>query len=162
MIRIRNESDFRNWFKKNYRKLGFSKIIKSSTKSCLDFVMLEGDKKVNVELEIKSSNFNLHHHPSEGIDKIICVIKDVRLDLPVIKAKGIKLIEWGDKESFYSIKRQAYSLFKRKEVRILTTSEVASLLSIHWSTAEKTLLELIIDGKVIKIKKLGVNLWMLK
>lgn len=45
---------------------------------------------------------------------------------------------------------------------VVTTSEVAKELKVSWNTAEKYLLELIIDKKVRKIKKLGVNLWMLK
>lgn len=51
--------------------------------------------------------------------------------------------------------------FVRKE-KVITSSELAKHLEISWNTAEKYLVELIIDGKVIKIKKLGVNLWMLK
>jgi|TARA_Y100000310_G_scaffold63517_1_gene58945 Mn-dependent DtxR family transcriptional regulator len=49
-----------------------------------------------------------------------------------------------------------------KKEKVVTSSEVAKKLNISWNTAEKYLLELIIDGKIIKIKKLGVNLWMLK
>ncbi|HUS50534.1 MAG TPA: hypothetical protein VMZ91_10240 [Candidatus Paceibacterota bacterium] len=162
MIRIRNESDFRNWFKKNYGKLGFSKIVKSSTNGFPDFIMLKGNKKIRVELEIKSSNFKLHNHPIEGVDKVLCIIEDVKLKLPTIKVKGIRLIKWGEKESFYSIKKQVYNLFKKEGIKVLTTSEVASLINISWNTAEKSLLELVIDGKVERIKKEGVNLWLPK
>lgn len=49
-----------------------------------------------------------------------------------------------------------------KNERIVTSSEVAGMLGVSWNTAEKYLLELIIDGKVERIKKVGVNLWMLK
>jgi ribosomal protein S25 len=49
----------------------------------------------------------------------------------------------------------------RKE-KIVTSSEIASKFKISWNTAEKYLLELVIEGKLQKIKKLGVNLWMLK
>ena len=49
----------------------------------------------------------------------------------------------------------------RKE-RVVTSSEVAGALGVSWNTAEKYLLELIIEGKVVKIKKMGVNLWLLK
>lgn len=51
--------------------------------------------------------------------------------------------------------------FIRKE-KVITSSELAKHLRISWNTAEKYLLELVIDGKIFKIKKLGVNLWMLK
>ncbi len=49
-----------------------------------------------------------------------------------------------------------------KKERIVTSSEIAGKLKISWNTAEKNLLELIIDGKIEKIKKAGVNLWVLK
>ena len=49
-----------------------------------------------------------------------------------------------------------------KSQRVITTSELAQFLKVSWNTAEKYLLELAIEGKVIKIKKQGVNLWLLK
>lgn len=49
-----------------------------------------------------------------------------------------------------------------KKEKVATSSEIAKHIKVSWNTAEKYLLELIIDGKIIKIKKLGVNLWMLK
>ena len=51
--------------------------------------------------------------------------------------------------------------FIRKE-RVATTSEIATRFKISWNTAEKCLLELTIEQKIARIKKLGVNLWMLK
>lgn len=56
--------------------------------------------------------------------------------------------------------KKIIDLIKKKQ--IVTSSEVAGHLGVSWNTAEKYLLELIIDGKVKKIKKLGVNLWTLK
>lgn len=46
--------------------------------------------------------------------------------------------------------------------RVITSSELAKHLSVSWNTAEKYLLELAVDGKIVKIKKEGVNLWMEK
>ena len=46
--------------------------------------------------------------------------------------------------------------------RVVTTSELAEFLKISWNTAEKYLLELALEGKVLRIKKAGVNLWVLK
>lgn len=46
--------------------------------------------------------------------------------------------------------------------KVITTSEVAKLLSISWNTAEKILTELFIEKKVIRVRKEGVNLWLLK
>lgn len=57
-------------------------------------------------------------------------------------------------------KKKILDLIKKKKV--VTSSEVAKYLKISWNTAEKYLLELVIDSKLIKIKKEGVNLWMLK
>lgn len=46
--------------------------------------------------------------------------------------------------------------------KVVTSSEVAEGLKVSWNTAEKYLLELLIEGKVDRIKKTGVNLWVLK
>jgi predicted HTH transcriptional regulator len=51
--------------------------------------------------------------------------------------------------------------FLKKE-KIITSSELAKHLGISWNTAEKYLLELIIENKAVRMKKKGVNLWMLK
>jgi len=48
------------------------------------------------------------------------------------------------------------------EKRVITTSEIAKFLKVSWNTAEKYLLELVIEGEIVKIKKEGVNLWVLK
>lgn len=49
-----------------------------------------------------------------------------------------------------------------KEKRVVTSSEVAKLLNISWNTADKYLLELLVEGRIERIKKVGVNLWMIK
>lgn len=48
------------------------------------------------------------------------------------------------------------------EKKVITSSELAKFIGVSWNTAEKYLLELALEGKIIKIKKEGVNLWMLK
>lgn len=48
------------------------------------------------------------------------------------------------------------------EKKVITSSELAKFLGVSWNTAEKYLLELVIENKIIRIKKEGVNLWMLK
>lgn len=45
---------------------------------------------------------------------------------------------------------------------VVTTSELASFLKVSWNTAEKYLLELTLEDKVIRIKKAGVNLWIIR
>ena len=49
-----------------------------------------------------------------------------------------------------------------KENRVVTSSELARFLKVSWNTAEKYLLELVIEEQIVRIKKLGVNLWLLK
>ena len=46
--------------------------------------------------------------------------------------------------------------------RVVTSSEIAKELKISWNTADKYLLELAFEGKLERIKKEGVNLWMKK
>lgn len=51
--------------------------------------------------------------------------------------------------------------FVKKE-RVVTSSEVAKYLKVSWNTADKYLLELVVEGKVERIKKEGVTLWLLR
>tara|TARA_Y100000310_G_scaffold38326_1_gene35928 strand:+ start:2821 stop:3012 length:192 start_codon:yes stop_codon:yes gene_type:complete len=51
--------------------------------------------------------------------------------------------------------------FSKKD-RVITTAEIASEFQVSWNTAEKYLLELTLDNKFKKVKKAGVNLWVLK
>ncbi|MFH0868020.1 MAG: FaeA/PapI family transcriptional regulator [Candidatus Woesearchaeota archaeon] len=51
--------------------------------------------------------------------------------------------------------------FARKD-RVITTAEIADYFKISWNTAERYLLELALDNKFKRIKKTGVNLWILK
>jgi len=49
-----------------------------------------------------------------------------------------------------------------KEKKVVTSSELAKHLKISWNTADKYLLEEVISGNIERIKKEGVNLWMIK
>ena len=49
-----------------------------------------------------------------------------------------------------------------KQKRVITSSELAKDLNVSWNTADKYLLELALENKVERIKKIGVNLWLLK
>jgi predicted HTH transcriptional regulator len=49
-----------------------------------------------------------------------------------------------------------------EKLRVVTSSEVAKTLKISWNTAESYLKDLVIEGKIERIKKEGVNLWMEK
>ena len=159
MIKIRNESDFRNWFKENYHELGFSKIIKSNSDCCPDFIMLEDGIEIRVELEVKSSNFRLHNHSINDVDRVVCAIADIELPIPVIEVKNVEVIGINGPAP-YSFSELAYSLFGEKS--ILTTSEVAKALDINNGTANMALLNLVVDKKIDRIKKKGVTLWILR
>ena len=64
------------------------------------------------------------------------------------------------KTALTDIKREIMKLVVK--TKVVTTSEIATELEVSWNTAEKHLLELTIDGKVIRMKKTGVNLWVIK
>lgn len=49
-----------------------------------------------------------------------------------------------------------------KGKKVITSSELAKHLKISWNTADKYLLEEVISGDIERIKKEGVNLWMIK
>ncbi|MFC1685887.1 DeoR family transcriptional regulator [Nanoarchaeota archaeon] len=51
---------------------------------------------------------------------------------------------------------------KIEKTKVVTTSEIAEELEVSWNTAEKHLLELTIEGKILRMKKAGVNLWVVK
>ncbi len=49
-----------------------------------------------------------------------------------------------------------------KKNKVITSSELAKYLGVSWNTADKYLLELAFGGKILRIKKVGVTLWVLK
>ena len=61
---------------------------------------------------------------------------------------------------FHSLRTEIVRFTKKK--RAVTTSEIAAHFKISWNTAEKYLLELVLENKLIRLKKQGVNIWMLK
>lgn len=48
------------------------------------------------------------------------------------------------------------------EKKVITSSELAKFLGVSWNTAQSYLMELALSGDIIRIKKEGVNLWLLK
>ena len=60
----------------------------------------------------------------------------------------------------HNLKQQILDFAKKD--RVVTTAEIANKFEISWNTAEKHLLELALDNKFKRIKKAGVNLWVLK
>lgn len=49
-----------------------------------------------------------------------------------------------------------------KKRKIVTSSEIAEEFNLSWNTAQRYLLELVIEKKIENIKKSGVNLWVMK
>jgi len=49
-----------------------------------------------------------------------------------------------------------------KKSKVVTSSEIAKKFKVSWNTADKYLLELVLDNKIERIKKEGVNLWLKK
>ena len=49
-----------------------------------------------------------------------------------------------------------------ERTKVVTTSEIAAELKVSWNTAENHLLELTIEQKITRMKKSGVNLWVIK
>ncbi len=70
---IKNEEDLDKWFKKNYKKLGYTKIVKDNNGAFPDYIMLRDKKEVRVELEVHSSNFKIHKHDVRKADEIVCL-----------------------------------------------------------------------------------------
>jgi len=58
------------------------------------------------------------------------------------------------------LKKDIFELTKKS--RVVTTSEIAEAMNISWNTAEKYLLNIALEGKVERMKKAGVNLWVIK
>jgi len=49
-----------------------------------------------------------------------------------------------------------------KKEKVVTSSEVARFLKVSWNTADSYLKELLIDGRIIRVKKEGTTLWLKK
>jgi len=87
---VMNESEFKEWFKHNFEVFGYSKIIKDNKGKFPDFIMLKESIQIGVELETLSSNFILHKHDSKKVDEVICIEKDVDLNVPLKIATSVE------------------------------------------------------------------------
>jgi len=81
---IRTEREFKVWFEKNFRKVGYSKIIKDNKGKFPDFIMLKNNKKIGVELETLSSNFILHKHDFKKVDELVCIKENIKLPIKTL------------------------------------------------------------------------------
>ena len=87
--KISNEYEFEKWFEKNFRKLGYAKILKKNKDKFPDYIMIRDNEKVRVELELRSSNFILHKHDKKKVDEIVCITKDIDLGIPTKEIKKL-------------------------------------------------------------------------
>lgn len=87
---VKSELEFKNWFIDNFKRLGYSKIIRDNKGKFPDFFVLKNDKKMGVELETLLSNFILHKHILKKVDEVVCIVKDIPLGVPTIHVKELK------------------------------------------------------------------------
>jgi len=91
---FKNEKDFCEWIRKNYKLLGFSEICEDNKDSTPDFVFSINGTKIRTEIETKSSNFILHKHDKNNIDLILCLKKDKEIyDIDIIEIKNFEFID---------------------------------------------------------------------
>ena len=65
------------------------------------------------------------------------------------------------KNEFIKYRARILSLIKSGP-GVVTTTEVSEEFEMSWNTAEKYLLELALENQVQRIKKAGVNLWVIR
>jgi len=87
---ISSELELKRWFEKNFKKLGYKKILKKDFGKFPDFLMLKNNKNVRVELETLSSNFILHKHNIKNVDEVVCIKKDANIKVKLIELKNLK------------------------------------------------------------------------
>jgi len=49
-----------------------------------------------------------------------------------------------------------------RENKVATSAELARFLNVSWNTAERYLLELALEGRIERIKKDKITIWMKK
>lgn len=81
-----NEDDFHLWFLNNFRLFGFDEVKETNRRrKTPDFVLVRAGKDVRVELETLSSNFIRHKHDPSLVDLVICLEKDVELEVETVE-----------------------------------------------------------------------------
>lgn len=110
---IKTESELKKWVIENYRKLGFSKIIRKDIGICPDLIMMREGKEINVELETMASNFLRHKHDLNKVDEVICAIKDTEIGKPIIEIKELKFQGNPNKKVTLSFEEDVYNRFQK-------------------------------------------------
>ena len=110
---IKNESELKEWFVHNYKKIGYTGIVRKDIGKCPDLIMLRDGKEVQVELETSASNFLTHKHPLDKVDEIVCVIKDLELDKPIIVIEELELAQKPNVKVTLSFDDKVYKQFQK-------------------------------------------------
>lgn len=136
---IKLEKEFSEWFKKNYKKYGFSEIVKHNVSTSPDYIMIKGNKEVGVELETLSSNFITHKHQIDKIDFVVCLVKDLDLGIPIIV---VDELEYKPKyrRVTLSINDKVYANFQKvcKENDIILSKRVERLMKLELERNKET------------------------
>ncbi len=109
---IKKESELKSWFIKNYKKLGYSGIVRKDVGECPDLIMLRDGKEIQVELETIASNFLAHKHPLDKVDEVVCVVNDIGLEKPVIVVDELEFEGNGKKKVTLSLESKTYDAFR--------------------------------------------------
>jgi len=118
---IHDERGFREWFVSNHQKLGYNKILESYLTETPDFIMLKGDKRVKVELEIFSKNARAHK--INEIDEVVCFREScVDVPWPVIEVKEVRYrkirkrrIKKPTKSKIIKIQKETHEWLKKRK-----------------------------------------------
>ncbi len=110
---IKNESELKKWVIENYRKLGYSGIVRKDIGQCPDLIMLKDGKEIKVELETVASNFLSHKHLLDKVDEIVCAVKDMDLEKPVISIDELEFKGNSNVKVTLSIDDKIYKQFQK-------------------------------------------------
>ncbi len=88
--KFKSEKSFAKWFEKNYKLLGFKKIIPypegwQRQQGVPDYKVLIDNKEIGVELETLSSHYKRHHHDDKKVDLVLCLVEDKKLKVNTIE-----------------------------------------------------------------------------
>lgn len=79
---VPTERELDEWFRNNYRNLGYTKIMRSRVP---DYIAIdESGNETRIELESRSSNFTRHGHSPEDVDLVICWEKTGEIPVPCV------------------------------------------------------------------------------
>lgn len=132
-----NEKDFCIWIRKNYRVLGFDRIIKENVRGASpDFIFEKEGKNIKVEVETLSSHFLIHKHKPSDFDLVICLVEDKKIPVKTIVVNGL---EFDDPNSYFTNIRISSEDKKR-----------LSKYKIHNNQSFQEVIKILLDEKEVK------------